>query len=66
MFVVIMREPMLRFKSGFFWEFNPKFYGKPSNVRHHHNRRLSRMARVLRRVAFAFIARAQARPLCAL
>ena len=38
-FVVIMREPLSRFKSGFY-EFNPKFLGLPRGVRHAHNRTL--------------------------
>ena len=46
--VVIMREPLSRFKSGFYWEFNPRFFGLPRGVRHAHNRTLDAQLRVLR------------------
>lgn len=47
-FVVIMREPLSRFKSGFYWEFNPKFFGLPRGVRHAHNRTLPAELHMLR------------------
>ena len=47
-FVVIMREPLSRFKSGFYWEFNPKFLGLPRGVRHAHNRTLPAELHMLR------------------
>ena len=46
--VVIMREPLSRFKSGFYWEFNPKFFGLPRGVRHAHNRTLPAELHMLR------------------
>ncbi len=46
--VVIMREPLSRFKSGFYWEFNPKFLGLPRGVRHAHNRTLDAELHMLR------------------
>ena len=47
-FVVIMREPLSRFKSGFYWDFNPKFLGLPRGVRHAHNRTLDAELHMLR------------------
>ena len=47
-FVVIMREPLSRFKSGFYWDFNPKFFGLPRGVRHAHNRTLDAELHMLR------------------
>jgi hypothetical protein len=48
--VVIMREPLSRFKSGFYWEFNPKFFGKERSVLHAHNHTLQKELHMLRRL----------------
>jgi len=47
-FVVIMREPLSRFRSGFYWEFNTKSLGLPRGVRHAHNRTMPIELRMLR------------------
>ena len=39
-FVVIMREPLQRFQSGFYWNYGPEFFGLPADRGHAHNRTL--------------------------
>lgn len=36
--VVIMREPMQRFQSGFYWAYAPQYFGLPPGHGHAHNR----------------------------
>ena len=46
--VVIMREPLSRFRSGFYWEFNTRFLGHPRGSRHAHNRTMPMELQMLR------------------
>lgn len=46
--VVIMREPLRRFQSGFYWSFNPAHFGLPPHRNHAHNRTLRMELEMLR------------------
>lgn len=47
-FVVIMREPLQRFQSGFYWNYGPEFFGLPADRGHAHNRTLRAELAMLR------------------
>lgn len=39
-FIIILRKPIDRFRSGFYWNHPPNYYGHPRGERHAHNRTL--------------------------
>lgn len=47
-FVVIMREPLQRFQSGFYWNYGPEFFGLPPHRGHAHNRTMRAELAMLR------------------
>ena len=47
-FVVIMREPLQRFQSGFYWTYAPKHFGLPPHRSHAHNRTMRAELAMLR------------------
>ena len=47
-FVVIMREPLQRFQSGFYWTYAPKHFGLPPHRRYAHNRTMRAELAMLR------------------
>ena len=47
-FVVIMREPLQRFQSGFYWNFAPQDFGRPPHHGHAHNRTMRMELAMLR------------------
>jgi hypothetical protein len=47
-FVVIMREPLQRFQSGFYWTYAPRHFGLPPERSHAHNRTLRAELAMLR------------------
>ena len=47
-FVVIMREPLQRFQSGFYWNFAPHDFGKPPHHKYAHNRTMHMELAMLR------------------
>lgn len=47
-FVVIMREPLQRFQSGFYWKFSPQHFGLPPSRKHAHNHTLRAELALLR------------------
>lgn len=46
--VVIMREPLQRFQSGFYWRYGPQYFGKPPHRKHAHNRTMRMELAMLR------------------
>ena len=46
--VVIMREPLQRFQSGFYWNFPPHLFGRPQQHKYAHNRTLGMELAMLR------------------
>ena len=49
MLVVIMRAPLQRFQSGFYWTYNPAHFGLPRGRNHAHNRTLGMELAMLRK-----------------
>ena len=47
-FVVIMREPLQRFQSGFYWTYAPEHFGLPPHRNHAHNRTMRAELAMLR------------------
>lgn len=47
-FVVIMREPLQRFQSGFYWTYSPRHFGQPPHRNHAHNRTMGAELAMLR------------------
>ncbi len=47
-FVVIMREPLQRFQSGFYWNYGPEFFGLPPHRGHAHNHTMRAELEMLR------------------
>jgi len=47
-FVVIMREPLQRFQSGFYWTYGPEHFGLPPHRGHAHNRTMRAELEMLR------------------